>query len=178
MCSSTPPEGDRSGARHYHIISSRRTGPHQDSMPSFVVQSFQTSSTGAWKLRSIVIRRRAGWVCADTLGAGPIGPLEGCDVELAHLQQRFHDFRGVPGFRVRHHGSERGRDDLPGDAEAILQPAAGSLFAAIGGEARPDFIELFLCLARCYKRERLRELKGRSAIEGRVVLSVEHEAGV
>src|ERR1700716_2134200 len=137
-------------------------------MPSRVVQSLQTSSTGAWKLRSIVIRRCAGWVCADTLGAAPIGPLERCDVELAHLQQRLHNFRGVPGFWVRHHRSERGRDDLPGDAEAILQPAPGSLFAATGGEAHPDFIEFFLGLARYYERKRFRELEGRSAIEGRV----------
>src|SRR6202011_184995 len=68
--------------------------------------------------------------------------------------------------------------DLPGNTDPILEPAARSFLAATLGEARPDFIELTLGLAGRDERERLAEPKGRTAVEGRVLLPVEQEAGV
>src|ERR1700730_4792086 len=146
-------------------------------MPSLVVQSSQTSSTGAWKLRSILIFRRAGCVCGAKLGAAPIGLLKGRDVELSHLQQSLHDFCRVPGFRVSHHLPQSRGDDLPRHTESILERAARAFLSTIR-EPRPDLIELLLSFAGRDKGEGLRERKGLATVEGRVFLSVEKEAGV
>src|SRR6202022_2449046 len=103
--------------------SSRRTftsnpgGPHQDSMPSLVVQSSHTSAMGDLNVRSMLTLRRAGCVCEVKLRTAPISPLERRDVELAHLQQGLHHFCRVSGFRVTHHLAQRGGDDLPRHTE-------------------------------------------------------------
>src|SRR5216683_817589 len=163
--------------------SSRRTftekpsGPHHDSMPSFVVQSSQTSSTVPLKVRSRLTRRRAGWICEGKLGTAPIRLLQHGEVELAHLQQGFHDFCRVPRFRVSHHLPQSRGDDLPRHAESVLQPAARSFLSPVG-QARPDLVDLFLGFAGRDKREGFRERKRRSAVESLVFLSVELEAGV
>src|SRR6202022_645164 len=163
--------------------SSRRTftsnpgGPHQDSMPSLVVQSSHTSAMGALNVRSMLTLRRAGCVCEVKLGAAPIGVFEGRDIELAHLQQGFHDFCRVPGLRVSHHLPQSRGDDLPRHTESILEPAARSFLSALR-EPRPDLIELLLRLAGRHEREGFRERKGLATVEGRVFLSVELEARV
>src|ERR1700737_2725250 len=146
-------------------------------MPSFVVQSSHTSSMAALNRRSIVARRRAGWVCGAKLNAAPVRLLERGDVELAHLQQCFHHLCRIPGFRVAHHLAQCGGYDLPGDTEPILEPAARSFLTSVS-EARPDLIELSLGLAGRDQRERFAEHKRRTAVEGRVLLPVEQEAGV
>ena len=84
-----------------------------DSMPSFVVQSSHASWTAALKVRSMLTRRRAGWTCDAKLGAAPVRLLERGEIQLAHLQQGFHDFCGVSRFRVAHHLPEGRRDNLP-----------------------------------------------------------------
>src|SRR6266851_5369091 len=132
--------------------SSRRTftekpsGPHQDSMPSFVVQSSQTSSMVPLKVRSMLTRRRAGWICEATLGTAPIRLPERGEVELAHLQQGLHDLCRVPGFWVAHHLPQSRGDDLPRHTESILEPTARSFLSTIR-EPGPDLIELLLSLA-------------------------------
>src|ERR1700687_4222068 len=116
-------------------------------MPSLVVQSSQTSAMGALNVRSMLTLRRAGCVCEVKLRTAPIGPLEGRDVELAHFQQGFHDFRRVPGLRVSHHLPQSRGDDLPRHTESILEPAAWSFLSTLG-EPRPDLIKLLLSFAR------------------------------
>src|SRR5260370_41730679 len=113
----------------------------------------------ALNLRSMRTRRRTGGVCDAKLGATPVRLLQGGDVELAHLQQRFHHLCRAPRFRVAHHLAQRGGDDLPRDAEPILEPAARS-FLATGAEPRPDLIELILRLPGRDVGARLREPKG------------------
>src|SRR5207247_4724284 len=111
-------------------FTSNPSGPHQDSMPSLVVQSAQTSSAAASaKVRSMLTRRRAGWVCEAKLGAAPVRLLEVGEVELAHLQPGLQDFCRVSGFRVAHHLPQRRGDNLPRHAEAILEPATRSVFS-------------------------------------------------
>src|SRR6266566_3980265 len=147
-------------------------------MPSLVVQSAQTSSAAASaKVRSMLTRRRAGWVCEAKLGAAPVRPLEGGEVELAHLQQGLHDFCRVSGFRVAHHLPQYRGDNLPRHAEAILEPATRSVLSAFR-QPCPQCIDLVLGLAGRDEREGLRERERRSAIEGRVFLSVQLEARV
>src|ERR1700694_268930 len=164
--------------------SSRRTftsnpgGPHQDSMPSFVVQSSHTSSMAALNVRSMLTLRRAGWVCGAKLNTAPVGALQRSDVELAHLQQRFHHFCRVPGFGVTHHLPQRRGDNLPGNAEPIFEPAARSFLSAALSQPLPNLIELVLRLTGGDEGERFGERKRRAAIEGRVLLSVEFETGV
>src|SRR5712664_2849948 len=151
--------------------SSRRTftekpsGPHQDSMPSFVVQSSQTSSTVPLKVRSMLTRRRAGWTCDAKLGAAPVRLLERGEVELAHLQQGFHRFGRASGLRVAHHLPQGRRDHLPRHAKPILEPAARPFLSTLG-KARPHLVDLLLGLAGRDKRERLRERERRSAVKG------------
>src|SRR5258708_4245 len=119
-------------------------------MPSLVVQSSHTSSTVALNVRSMLTFRRAGWTWEAKLGAAPVRLLERGEVELAHLEQRFHHFGRIAGFRVSHHPPQRGGNDLPRDAESILEPAARSVLSALG-EPRPDLVDLFLALAGRHK---------------------------
>src|ERR1700687_4877887 len=174
MAYRTSPPRRKSSLRTF---TSNPGGPHQDSIPSFVVQSSHTSSMAALNVRSMVTLRRAGWVCGDKLGGPPVRALEGGDVKLAHLQQSFHHLSRVARFRVTHHLTQRGGHDLPRDAKPVLEPAARSFLAAVS-EARPDLIELSLRLAGRDQRKRFAERKGRTAVEGRVLLPVEQEAVV
>src|SRR3981081_859191 len=114
----------------------------------------------ALKVRSMLTLRRAGCVCEAKLGATlPIRALQRGDVELAHLQQRFHHLSGVPGLRVAHHLAQGRGDALSGDTQQTLTPAARAFLAAIG-EARPGLIELVLRLTGRDEREGLGERKG------------------
>ena len=54
------------------------------------------------------------------------------------------------------HSADAGRDDLPGEAEAVLQPAARAVLAALGQRV-PVAIDLVLVLAHHLQRERLVE---------------------
>src|SRR5438876_9506809 len=76
------------------------SGPHQNSRPSFVVQSSQTSFADAWKVRSnrIFGLETLADVAVFPLSARPSLPLsvgspKGLDVDFRHLEQRFHDLR-------------------------------------------------------------------------------------
>src|SRR5438046_8099464 len=137
-------------------FTSKPSGPHQDSMPSLVVQSDQTSLAAApAKVRSMLTRRREGWICEGKLGAAPVGLLECCEVELAHVEQGFHNFCRVSRFGVAHHLPQRRGHNLQGNAPAILEPATRTLLSTIR-EERTDFVDLVLGLARHEPREILR----------------------
>src|SRR4029077_12185156 len=56
------------------------------------------------------------------------------------------------------------RDDLPGDAVLVLQPAARALLPALRQPA-PEMIDLRLCRAGNLERDRLVELEMRAAVE-------------
>src|SRR5207253_2305206 len=82
-----------------------------------------------------------------------------------------------PLFRVGQHLAQRGRNDLPRHAEAILEPAARSWFATVC-EPRPQFVDLLLGLAGRHERKGFGERKRLSAVKGGVLLPVDEEAGV
>ena len=62
--------------------------------------------------------------------------------------------------------------DLPGDAELVLQPAAGALLAAALGERVPVVVDLGLVVAADLEGDGLVELELRAAVEGEELLAV------
>src|SRR3989441_13267284 len=106
-----------------------------------------------------------------------VGLPEGRDVDLAHLEQRLHYLSRVPGSRVSHHLPERGRNDLPRHAEAILEPAARTFFPAVR-KPLPGVVELFLRVAGRDERDPFGEREARAAIHRRELPPVELEGRV
>src|SRR5207248_10911718 len=109
--------------------------------------------------------------------SAPQRAMSGGTIELAHLQDRSHDFRGVPLLRLGQNLPQRGRNDLPRPAEAILEPPARSRFATVC-EPRPQFVDLLLRLAGRHERKGFGKCKRLSAVKGGVLLPVDDEAGM
>ena len=77
-----------------------------------------------------------------------------------------------------HHLAEHARRDLPGDAEAVLEPAAG-LGLGHRRERRPEAVDLGLVLAVDQQRHRLVEGGvGLGAVHRHERLAVDAELGV
>src|SRR5262249_44248493 len=76
---------------------------------------------------------------------------------------------------VPDHLSKRGRHHLPGQAELVLEPAAGALRAAAGDELAPVIVHLLLVLAVDLERDGLAELEVRAAVEGHEPLALDLE---
>lgn len=74
------------------------------------------------------------------------GALEGGQVELLHREHGLREARDLLGAAASHHLVEGLGDDLPGDAEAVLAPAA-PFRLGYGGEALPVAIDLRLVAA-------------------------------
>ena len=66
------------------------------------------------------------------------------------------------------------RDDLPREAEPVLEPAARALLAALR-ELAPVLVDLVLRLAADLERDRLAEREVGAAVEGDELLAVELE---
>src|SRR6202171_3652500 len=169
MAYTSSPPGRRS---IWWALTANPSAAHQDSIPSLVVQSSHTSSIGAAKVRSSVTRRRASCVFGAKLGA-PIRLIEGGNVQLLHLEHCFHGFRGVAVCRVAQHLAQSTGNDLPRQAEPILQPAAGAFLSAAGRQRCPQPVDLFLRLAGHYQRDPLGERESRPTVKRGVLTSVE-----
>src|SRR5574341_736663 len=104
-----------------------------------------------------------------------IGALERIDVELLHLEEGVGDARDLLGVLVEHHVDERSGNDLPGETESVLQPAAGTFLSTLGGELAPEIIDLFLRLAGNLEGDRLVESELRAAVERDEFLPLELE---
>src|SRR5258706_3925045 len=102
------------------------------------VHAFQTNSTVASKVR-VTIR---SWV-ADLLPI--ISLLQIGNADFLHLQHRVDDAFCLDGIRVAHQLAHLLRDDLPGQAELVLTPAALLRFRN-GRQLVPEVIHLFLVL--------------------------------
>src|SRR3954468_22126952 len=91
--------------------------------------------------------------------------LQGADVELRHAHQGGQDALRPAG--VGQELRQDGGDDLPRQAEAVLEPAAllGRGVAA-GPELLPVAVDLVLRGARDLERDGLVELEDRPAVEG------------
>src|SRR5215471_5847425 len=97
------------------------------------------------------------------------------NVDLLHLEHRFHDAARLRCVRGLDEFDQAVRDHLPGNPEPVLEPAAG-LFAAASREAVPVMVDLALGLAGNLERHRFGELVLRAAIERREWLAVEFES--
>src|SRR5437867_1248408 len=76
------------------------------------------------------------------------------DLDLLHLvHRRRHALRPL-GVGIGEQLDEPGRDDLPRQAESVLQPAARALLPALG-ELAPVRVDLVLRLTEDLERDRL-----------------------
>src|SRR5690242_18383241 len=101
-----------------------------------------------------------------------LGRFENCDVELVHLEHRLHHsprFRGVLAVKKI---TQHGRNDLPGYAELVLEPAT-ALLLAVCGELLPQVVDLRLRLAVHEKGDRGRELEMRTAVQRHELLTLD-----
>jgi hypothetical protein len=69
------------------------------------------------------------------------------DVDLSHLQHHLHDAIGLLLIRNAEHFGQNAGYDLPGEAELVLRPSAGALFAAIGRKLFAVVIDFVLIAA-------------------------------
>src|SRR5437868_4473759 len=93
-----------------------------------------------------------------------MGGLETCDIELDHLQHRLHDALRLGRIGVAEQFRQYPRHDLPGDAEAILQPAA-PLDGAADRKPIPKPVDFCLVRAIHLERDRVRVLEAGAAVE-------------
>src|SRR5262249_41224570 len=130
-------------------------------------------------LRGRVIRSGRTVLCRNACG----GPLELVDLDLRELQYGRHDGLRLLRVGVLEQPRQRSWDALPGEAEAVLEPAARALFAAVR-ERRPVVVDLLLGRAADLVRDRLVEGEVGTAVERDERLAVElevdrhHSAGV
>src|SRR5438876_1565899 len=122
--------------------------------------------------------RGRAWAAPSRDGAAPVSLFECGDVELLHLEHRLHGGFRVAGLGVAQHLAEHLRNDLPRNAESVLQPAAGSFLAAAFRELGPVPIDLLLRLAGDHEEHAFGEREGRAAVESEVLAPVELEGGV
>src|SRR5215208_6815187 len=101
-------------------------------------------------------------------------PLERSDVDLLHLEHRGHHTLRLLAVGVAEQLGQALRDDLPREAEPVLEPAARALFAALR-QLAPVRVDLFLALAADLERDRLVEREVRAAVERDELLPVELE---
>src|SRR6516162_4387784 len=106
--------------------------------------------------------------------SGRLRPSQRRDIDLAHLQHRAHDPLRRFGISVHQHLGQRLRDDLPREAEPVLEPTAGSLFAVLC-QLAPEVVDLLLRFAVHLERHRLVELEMRAAVQRQEFLPFELE---
>src|SRR5436190_11138583 len=98
------------------------------------------------------------------------------DVDLAHRHHRLERplGRGLVGVGV---GFEQyARRDLPGKAPAVLAPAAGAFFTAVGRDRVPVAVGFRLVLGDDHEAHRLVRLEIRSAVQAHEVAPEESKA--
>src|SRR5690606_6865696 len=103
------------------------------------------------------------------------GVLELGDHDLALTEEHLGDPRGALG--VGHQLSEAARDDLPAEAEPVLEPAALRLLAAVGEERVPEVVDLLLVLAVDPEGDGLVEPEERPRVESLEPPAAEFEVG-
>ena len=109
-----------------------------------------------WGAIAISLAREGGEAAAEEAAApaaqcgldgnAGCGALQLVDLDLPHLHHRRHDALRLLVVRVVQQPRQGRRDDLPGEAEAVFQPAARAFLAALG-QRRPVAVDLLLRLA-------------------------------
>src|SRR4051812_39279432 len=98
------------------------------------------------------------------------------DIELLHLQHRFHRPVGFPPVRIAQQLDHPRRHHLPGQPELVLDPATLlRLGITTLAELVPVVVHLFLVSTHDLKRDRFGELELGAAIQSGERLSVELE---
>src|SRR5258706_297949 len=94
-------------------------------------------------------------------------PPRGVDLGHVDLLHRHHRVEGALGLGPagRHRLGERARGDLPGEAPAVLAPAALALLASVADDRVPVAVGFLLVVRRDLEGERLALLEGRTAVE-------------
>src|SRR3954468_8982314 len=98
----------------------------------------------------------------------PARGLDRGDVDLPHRHHRFHGALRGGAIRVGRRLQQHARRDLPGEAPAILAPAAGALLAAVAHDRFPVTVGLFLVVGQDHEADRLVRLEVRPAIQADV----------
>ncbi|MNI68665.1 hypothetical protein D3C73_1243740 [compost metagenome] len=92
------------------------------------------------------------------------------------MHHRQHGALGFYRVGVLDHLHHRHRDDLPGHAEFVLEPAALlCLDRPAGGQASPEVVDFFLGLAVDLERDRFVEDEVRATVKTRERLPIEFE---
>jgi hypothetical protein len=112
-------------------------------------------------------------------GSAPIGgSLHRGDIDLLHLEHRLHGAPGSARIGVLQQRDQLPGDDLPGQAEPVLEPAALARRAAVRGQRVPIIIDLGLVLAVDGEGNRLGELEVGAAVEADIGSAGERESTV
>src|SRR5207249_1248308 len=93
-------------------------------------------------------------------------------VDLLHLKHRLHDPRRFLRILIAQQLAEYGGNDLPGEAELVLEPAA-LVDSAARRELVPQFVDLLLVLAAHEQGDGGSKLVLRAAVQRVEVLSLE-----
>src|SRR6266699_500017 len=104
-----------------------------------------------------------------------ISPLQCCNVDLGHLHHRMHDALRLHGILVLQQFDHHARNDLPGQTELVLEPAALPRRAA-RGELRPQVVHFFLRVAVHDQGNGFGEFEFRTAVERGELLAFDLEA--
>src|SRR3954469_7340698 len=107
--------------------------------------------------RALLRSSRAGRI------ASPRG-LDGGDVDLLHRHHRVERALCLAATS-RKRLAQHTRGDLPGEAPAILAPAALALLAAVADDRVPVAVRLFLVVRRDLEGKRLAVLERRTTVE-------------
>ena len=95
------------------------------------------------------------------------------DVELLHAHDRPHDAIGALSVAAQKLWQDT-RNDLPGDAEFVGEPAALDVLAALR-KLLPQGVDLSLVVAIDHERERRREFVMRAAVQRQETLAIDLE---
>src|SRR3954468_19170967 len=101
----------------------------------------------------------------------PSRGLDRGDVDLPHRHHGFHGALRGGAIRAGRRLKPHARRDLPGEAPAILAPAASALLAAIAHDRIPVTVGLFLVVGQDHEADRLVRLEIRPAIQADVRLA-------
>src|SRR5262249_32061915 len=99
------------------------------------------------------------------LSRAPECGLQPSEIELLHPHHRLHRAACLVSVVVREHGAGLLRTDLPRHAEAIDEPAALHLSAAVLGQRGPEPIQLRLRAHLHHEREALPERERGTAVQ-------------
>ena len=100
------------------------------------------------------------------------GFLQRADVEFFHFEQRLHDAIGFLRVGVAHEFADVGRNDLPGEAELVLEPAAHAFLASVGREFGPVVVNFVLRFARDDEGDCICEFELRAGVKRGEFLAV------